>query len=382
MTSPLSPLEVDLLSLPGIDRNSRIVARHFGLDGKGGANFRVIGDELSLTRERVRQIMLQARPRKLYSTGSMTTLNQAIAVIAATLPARASEVETKLVSAGVTSRLFRLEGIVNAAMLLGRRLPFSIRRFGRERFVVAQDFPAFTDIRRLARQKVRQCGMASISDLLNEGASLEAGRRERNIVKALLLPDKDLQWLDKSSEWFWFSEVIRNPALTRIRKMLCVANPLGLKDLRAGLERMSDAIPPDEALVAFCQQMPGIAVHGDSVSASDPINPGKVLNGTELDIFRTLSEQGGRMPVSDLIYRAKDLGIKRPTFYQCVSHSSIVFRHRGYYLLIGSTVQAPDAQIGNTTQVPARRLSGGDGGKGSPILPRPLGAGKVERVSV
>ena len=57
------PFELMAIALPRDDRNSSIVARHYGLDGNGGANFSRIGEEFGLTRERVRQIVAGIDPR-------------------------------------------------------------------------------------------------------------------------------------------------------------------------------------------------------------------------------------------------------------------------------------------------------------------------------
>jgi hypothetical protein len=351
MKPDLTPLESDLSALPGTGRDSRIVARHFGLDGKGGANFQVIGDEVGLTRERVRQIVLQAGARKLCKGARIPALSQAIEIVASSLPARASEIEDRLRSAGITSGLFRLEGIVNAARLVGRRLPFSVVVLRHdvqmhERFAVGPEFEGFPAIQARAHQKVRQRGMASVSEFLNDNRQPEAAQRERNFLQAVLSADKDFRWLDDSAEWFWFSEARGNLALRRIRKMLSVANPLSMEDLRAGLARTSDMLPSDQVLAAFCRQAPGIIVEGDSIRPGFRINCGDVLNQTEQNIFRILSERGGCMTNSELICHAYSLGIKRPTFYQCVNHSPIVSRDRGHYKLIGSMRQA---EIGRGT---------------------------------
>jgi hypothetical protein len=331
------PLETELLALTGEDRDARIVARHLGFDGGGGANFQRIGNEFGLTRERVRQIVLIASKNEVSLPVDLPAFDLAIATVAASVPARACEVEAKLRSAGLTSGLFRLEGIVNVARLLGRTLPFSMRALRTDRFAVDRGFPAFNDIVAAARHNVRRSGMAAVCDLVRSGLNAEESRREMSIVEAVLVMQKGFRWLDQSTGWFWFSGVSGNLALRRIRKMLSVAVCLTLADLRAGLARMRNELPPDEVLIQFCLQAPGITVEGNKIRASSRIARARVLNKTEQDIFGILAEHNGRMPNSELICRANDLGIKRPTFYQCVSHSPIVSRYGRHYGLIGST---------------------------------------------
>ena len=99
------PLEKALFDVPQVDRNDCIVARHYGFDGRGGADFQRIGNEFGLTRERVRQIVFAADPlRQILFTGS-PTLDRVIASIAADIPAAAADIETNLQVAGLPRSL-------------------------------------------------------------------------------------------------------------------------------------------------------------------------------------------------------------------------------------------------------------------------------------
>ena len=50
-------LETELHDLLGAGRNARIAARYYGFDGRGGGSLQTVGNEIGLTRERVRQIV-------------------------------------------------------------------------------------------------------------------------------------------------------------------------------------------------------------------------------------------------------------------------------------------------------------------------------------
>jgi hypothetical protein len=345
-----SRIEKQPLALPGRSRNEYIVSRHFGFDGRGGANFRIVGDEVGLTRERVRQIVQEAGTRNHGENENPGALNQAIVAITSRMPAEASEIEAMLAETGVTARAFRMaetfriEGIVNSARLLDVRLPFSFRVLGKARFVVPPDYPAFKDLLRKARDIVRRTGMASIANLLSPGADMEVARRERSVVEAVLATDKHFQWLDEPSGWFWFSRISGNLVLRRIRKMLCVARTLQVEDIRAGLTRMGMVEPPDRTILAFCTQAPGIEVEGDRIRSKSRLNPNQLLNPTERDIYRILTEHGGCMTSAELNCQAREVNIKRPTFYQCMRHSPIIFKYRGHYSLVGAARQPANAK--------------------------------------
>ncbi|HVV47502.1 MAG TPA: hypothetical protein VHC72_19965 [Bryobacteraceae bacterium] len=199
------------------------------------------------------------------------------------------------------------------------------------------DYPCFHEIVACARQKVRRYGMATVAECVLAIPDSEAARRETALVETILSGQRDFRWLDHSTGWFWFSDTTRNRAVNRLRKMLAVANPLTIDEIHAGLARMGVPLAPDKTLVEFCRQVPGLAIEGDRVKADPAIEIHAVLNRTEQDIFRLLSEHDGCMSNSDLIDRSHVLGMKRPTLYQCVSHSPIVSRYkRSYYRLVGS----------------------------------------------
>ncbi len=152
--------------------------RHYGLDGKGGANFQAIGREVGLSRERVRQIVSEADPRWYFRLSGVPALERVIEIVTTSLPAPAASVETRLRAEGVTSQLFRLEGIIEIAALLQRKAPFRVTRLKGKRFVVGIDYPRFQDIVSKARRTVRRHGMALLERVpagRSEGAVRAAG---------------------------------------------------------------------------------------------------------------------------------------------------------------------------------------------------------------
>ena len=168
-------------------------------------------------------------------------------------------------------------------------------------------------------------------------------------MAAILSSQPDFRRLDQRSGWFWFAGT-RNRAVVRVRKMLAVANPLGVSELRTGLGRMGSPLAPECTLLALCRQIDGLSVRGDMIYANPGIEHAEVLNKTERDLFQLLSENDGCMSNSELISQCCVLGIKRPTFYQCVTYSPIVARYNGNsYRLIGSGQNANAAKSGAAT---------------------------------
>jgi hypothetical protein len=256
------------------------------------------------------------------------------------MPAAAGEIEAGLRSQRLTSGLFRLEGVVKAAELLGRRLPFSITEVKGERLVYPQDVPSAITIVRIARRLISRWGMATLSDVVAEVRKVESGVCGRKLVASALVRLGGFHWLEKSAGWFWLSDTLHNPVLTRIRKILSVANPITISELWAGVgrgPRMRGFSPPQKVLLEFCRQAPWLRINDETVQAEPGINSGEVLAQTEKDIVRMLSEHGWIITTSEFKSACLGMGVNRITFYLNLVRSPIISTYGGHlYGLIGS----------------------------------------------
>src|ERR1700720_4097810 len=230
-------LERELHELLGTGRNARIAARYYGFDGRGGGSLQTVGNEIGLTRERIRQIVTAASKRLSTGRPVSPTLDRTLAFVVDRMPAAAVEIEAELRVQRLTSGLFRLEDIIQAAELLGRRLPFSITEVKGERLVHARDIPSVDTIVRIGRQLVSRWGLATISNVVGEVRKVESDVCDRHLVVSALACLRGFHWLEQSADWFWLSDSRNNPVLNRIRKILSVANPINTSELRAGISR-------------------------------------------------------------------------------------------------------------------------------------------------
>ena len=333
-------LERELCDLLGTGRNARIAARYYGFDGRGGGSLQAVGDELGLTRERVRQIVTAASEWLRTGLPVSPALDRTIAFVADRMPGTAKEIEAELHSQRLTSGLFRLEGVVKAAELLGRRLPFSITEVKGKRLVHAPDIPSVDTIVRIARRVISRWGMATLSNVIAEARKVDSGVRDRKLVISALTCLRGFRWLDQSRGWFWLLDDRNNPVLNRMRKILSVANPIDISELRAGVVRdrcMKGFSPPKRVLLEFCRQAPGLRVNDETVKAEPAVDPDDVLTPTERDIVHMLSEHGGTEAASELKSACLRMGVNRITFYRWLLYSPIISRYAGgEYGLIGS----------------------------------------------
>jgi hypothetical protein len=333
-------LERELCELLGTGRNARIAARYYGCDGRGGGTLQAVGNEIGLTRERVRQIVSAASQCLSSRRRVSPALDRTIAFVADHMPAAAEEIEAELRSQRLTSGLFRLEGVIKVAELLERRLPFSITEVGKERLVHSRDIPSVDTIARMARRVISHWGMATLSNVVAEVRKVGSDACDRKLVVSALACLGGFHWLEQSTDWFWLSDNPNNRVLNRIRKILSVANPINISELRAGIGRdyrMRGFSPPKRVLLEFCRQATGLCVNDETVKAAPVINADDVLTQTERDIIRILSEHGGSLATSEFTSVCLGMGVNRRTFYHNLVSSPIIARHAGgMYGLIGS----------------------------------------------
>jgi hypothetical protein len=182
--------------------------------------------------------------------------------------------------------------------------------------------------------------MATLSDIVAEVRKVESGACGRKLVVSTLACLGDFHWLDQSAGWFWLSDSRNNNrVLNRIRKILSIANPIHITELRAGIARdyrMKGVLLPKRVLLEFCRQAPGLRVHGEVVKAEPAVNSDDVLSQVEKDIIHILSDHGGTMATPEFKSVCLGRGLNRRTFYQNLVSSPIFFRHAdGRYGLIG-----------------------------------------------
>ena len=331
-------LETELLDVLGTGRDAQIVARYYGLDGLGGGTLQSVGQEVGLTRERVRQIVTETSKRLSTGRPISRTLDKAMECVVDRMPGGAKEIEAELRFQGLTSGLFRLEAVMKAAELLGKCLPFSITEVNGERVVHARHIQSVDTIVRIARRVISRWGMATVSKVAAKVRDVQSGVCDRNLVVSALACLAGFHWLDKSTGWFWLSDSSKNRVLNRIRKTLSVANPIDISELRAGIARdydMKGFSPPKRVLLELCRQMPGLRVNDNAVNATPEVNADDVLTPIERHIVHILAERGSTLRPSELMSFCRGIGVNRRNFYKCLRYSPI-FRVRGPLRLIGS----------------------------------------------
>ena len=320
------PLEFELFAVLGGDAKARIAARYFGLDGLGGTTLHSAGHEFGVSGERARQILSEVTKRLYGSQPFTTVLDRTISFLAQYIPGRADEMERKLLSEGLSNVPFRLEGLVRATELLGRTPPFTVIQTKRLRLVHRRPVPVIATIVRAGRRTIGHRGIATIGDVFVRlrDTDQEGGPP---FVGDVLSGEEDFHWLDPAGQWFWISSVVRNPMVTRIRKILSVANPVRIAALQAGIARdyrMRGCLAPSGVLLELCRQIAGLQVDADVVRAVPPISRDGVLSAKERRVLDLLGRNGGLMWRASLASACREKGMNRSSFYGLLEHSPVI----------------------------------------------------------
>jgi hypothetical protein len=314
------------------DRNTGIVVQHLGFDGAGGATLKAVGDANGLTRERVRQIFLRVK-RSVKGKGSATPLiDKALGAITQLLPAEAGAVEAKLQEGGFTQSKFRLEGLANAVKLLGRKVPFELEVIDARRMVFHPKRGRMArQTIQIAQRAIAHFGVATASDI----AALVQERMSCPVtpefVTAILEGRTGFVWLDSEAGWFWLRSPNKNRVLSRIRKILAVAESIDVSELRSGVGRhhaMKGYAPPRRVLLELCRHLPYCRVEGAYVRAEPVIDWQQVLRGTEHTMVQVLKEYGPVMQRAKFEDACLARGMNRSTFYAYLADLSHAFMNR------------------------------------------------------
>ena len=339
-------LDLELLSLlEGLvsPQKRQIAVRYYGWDGQGGTTLEEVGEEFGFTRERIRQIVSRIQlPWGTHKETLLSSLGNAFRVACTTLPCRAEFAEEAILEAGLVSKPFRLEGLLNAAELLANNPRLKIVRWEKTRLLVADDDrKVVSAILSEARKRISHYGVTSIRFLTAglEKQSLTLSPKQLGSLVSLL---PGFVWLDDAKEWFWSASVPRSALLTRLRKVLAVARELSLSDAHKAVlrdTRMRQVELPEDVFRRLCEELIELCdVDGNVLHADASLRPELELSEVEQTLFDVLHMNGGVLGRSALRHHCCSLrGMNSHTFERYLSESPIIITHgTSVYGLVGS----------------------------------------------
>src|SRR5262249_24810865 len=147
----------------------------------------------------------------------------------------------------------------------------------------------------LARKSVGRFGVTTVADVAARTNEASSSAVSAEFVTGVLEGQQGFEWLDRDAGWFWFRTLTKNRMLSRIRKILSIADAVDVGELRSGIARhhqMAGYAPPKRVLLELCRHLSYCQVDGSFVRAMPALDWQTILRGTELTMAKILKEHG------------------------------------------------------------------------------------------
>ena len=325
-----------------------VIAR-LGLGGHPAMTLNEVGEELGVSRERVRQIETRFR-KQIEERERVWTpaLQRALRLAVKLSPTTASEFQHALVERRLIAADFSVGSVLRAAKLFGQEIEYDTHS------EIIGALPAAAGrVVAEARRLVTHWGATTLAEVC---AELDPDEQEPALAKvaALILEAQEqFEWLDRDRGWFWLRDTSRNRLFNQIEKIMAVAGSLTIGDLRDGVgrhHRMKGFRPPREVLARLCEASGLYVRRGELILGKPGLADWRdVLGHNESTLVEILLDHGPVMTREELERLAVDeAGLKRSSFYAYLSYSPVLARFApGVYGLRGATVSAAqvDAMI-------------------------------------
>lgn len=330
--------------------------RRLGLLGDGPLTLQAAGDQIGVTRERIRQIQeklrraLEARPYMPAFAAALAAANSAVMTGAR----RVSDVEAEMRASGAIGSQDSVAQVVRLAKL--RQVPSCEidSHFGGQLVGFANHFQRLLKAAALASDLVEEetkkhgaCPVAAVADALIERGYVAEAEPERLSVLATTMPGVDIITVN-GRDWLSYRGRAYTIA-TMAKKILSISPSIRIAELRRGLQRHHRirTVPPSavlgRVLVTELSSI-GLVFDGDLVFAGSILSAEEILSPTEFAFYSVLRKCDGVMARSELFSKLKDDGVKVGTITMMLSHSPLLESYgRGVYGLRG--VPATPGQV-------------------------------------
>lgn len=200
----------------------------------------------------------------------------------------------------------------------------------------------------LAKKEVYFHGLSTAEKIQRQAARKHAGRASRKLVHRTLPLVDGFAWLDEPSGWFRLRPIAKHGLPKTIDKILAVAGSVSVGEMRTAMarnRRLWKNPPPENVLLEFCRQAPGVRIEGERIIADPARDWRKSLAGVERKLVEVLDEHGPIMERGAMEDLCVADGMNRFSFHAFVSWSPVIqqFGHSVYGLL-GADVSRREVQ--------------------------------------
>ena len=354
------------------------------LDARNGRapTLKEVGDDLGLTRERVRQVLEKFRRSACRSPLAPSLLIKALKLVDASSPLTRFGFLELMRTHWPDEPELDPAYYLAAARLFGIETELEVEPRGIA-VTRSSQRDLVGDVHRLASKLVSRWGCTTVDEVV---ARFEEGfdvTLSPSLVSKVLSEVDDFCWLDEDEGWFWLRDNGKNRLINRIDKILAVSKRIDAAELRAGIARdpkMDGFAPTRRILLSLCEQLDDCNVTGTLVEDTRPRSASELLSKSELEVVRFFRENGPLLNLRELEKIGDDFGMPRATLNARVFSSPVVRRFaRGVYGVAGSTV-APGCIRAMKMKTGRPRSVMGDHGwttAGNPWIAYTLSAGAV-----
>jgi hypothetical protein len=194
-------------------------------------------------------------------------MDRVLASIGERLACVASEMEEELARRQDTKIGMSLEGVAAGAELLGRPVPFRIIPVDGNRLAVRpEQVDLVLAIVDAAKKEIYFHGLSTVERIAALMSAKFPGRAARELVGRTLPLVQGFSWLKQGSGWFRLLPISKHGLPKTIDKILAVAGEVTVAQMRTALgrnRRLWKDPPPENVLLEFCRQTPGVRVAGE-----------------------------------------------------------------------------------------------------------------------
>lgn len=343
--------ELESIAAPvlGSKRAWQALELRLGLGGEGPKTLQGIGDQLGLTRERIRQFEKKFSDRLERRQVWAPAFDKTVRALQHALP---------LTEEGAQELLHReqqlkqnetlsFQALLRVGELLRKKLPFEVA----EGFLLpAGTAEAASALGVVARKLITHWGTTTVGELCAVLDEEGKGEIDDQTVRTILDSMAGVRWLDREDGWFWIEGTARNRLLNQVEKIMSVAGSIGIGELRDGVgrhHRMKGFRPPREILARLCEDTGIYQRSGDIiVGGSDLPDWRQILGKNEATIVSVLFDEGPVMRRDELERRAVDEeGLNRSSFFVYLSYSPVLERYApGVFGLRGAPITAAEVK--------------------------------------
>ncbi len=347
---------IDIFASTSYPRNREILIGYYGWQDGRQHTLTEIGNRFGITRERVRQVCAKLTKRSRDPQFPAPAMEQALALIHGRLPAAAQALEEEIARHGLTAVGLSIESVVAGAKLLDRVANFKIVSLPNgtggdrdARLVVAPDqVGAVATIVDLAKKEVYFHGLGTVPAIQALASARCGAAASFELVRQVLRLMEGFQWLDEASGWFRLLPVHRHGLPKAVDKVLAVAGSVTAAQLHSALgrnRRLWKEPPPEQVLLEFCRQMPGVRVEGNRIIGDPPRDWNEALTGVEAQLVAILKQHGPVMERGAMEDLCVAGGMNRFSFHAFVSWSPVITQYgHSVYGLLGAEVASEQVE--------------------------------------